>query len=167
MKATDRATKIRYYTKEINNLKEDKKRLGVQTRIIGDQISKLYARIKEDLDYERGDFNISMQLHNLAVRKQKKTLDTVREIMLALGDIIPKIEVVKQPEISTDQITGKDLIVQVLQKYGPQTASEIKQHLPSIASSVSSHLSRLNQLNRVRHNGQIWELTKQQQLRIE
>jgi hypothetical protein len=157
----NRAEAIRRYVDEMKGLVADKR--VAQTRII-----VLGRRIQKELGIPSGDFAMGVRLALLAERGKQSTVDSIREIMLALGNSLPAIaqepETVAAPQppmfglISAPPVRKRDLVIEALSMYGPMTAAELQTRLAGIGGKfpVAPHLTHLARMGRVKHLGTMW-----------
>jgi hypothetical protein len=154
----NRAETIRRFVDEMQSLMADKR--AAQRRI-----GALGRRANKELGFKPGDFAMGVRLAVLAERGKQDTVNSIREIMLALGNSLPAIA--EEPTITRgtpekidapaheSPVRKRDLVVHALSTHGPMTARELQTRLGT-EFAVAPHLTHLARRGRLKHSGTQW-----------
>jgi hypothetical protein len=114
---------------------------------------ELHSRIRRDLDIDAGDFGIACKLNQLALRKQERTLGSVREVLLALGNAIPQLESGTGEPPALGPVKAE--VMAAIVECGPATTSRLRESSKSLAAlkSLNTHLSQLERAGKIIRNG--------------
>jgi hypothetical protein len=151
-----RAETIRRFVGEMQGLMADR-------HVAQRRITALARRVHKELGLAPSDFTMGVRLAILAERGKQDAVNSIREIMLALGNSLPAIAEeptptkLQQNYNSTPEapVRKRDLVVQALLTHGPMTAAELQRRLGS-EFPVAPHLTHLEHDGRVRHQGTQW-----------
>jgi hypothetical protein len=167
----NRAEAIRRFVDEMKSLVADRRVAQRHSSAAQRRVVALRRRASKELGFTPDDFAMGVSLAALAERGKQDTVNSIREIMLALGNSLPAIAegptITRGPPEKIDvpahepPTRKRDLVIQVLSTHGPMTAAELQTRLADIGGEfpVAPHLTHLARNGRVKHQGTQWSST--------
>jgi hypothetical protein len=157
----NRAEAIRRFVDEMKSLMADRRVAQRYSSAAQRRVVALRRRASKELGFTPDDFAMGVHLAGLAERGKQETVDSIREIMLALGNSLPAIA--EEPTPPNHNPTPeaparkRDLVVHALSTHGPMTARELQTRLGT-EFAVAPHLTHLARRGRVKHSGTQWSI---------